>query len=568
MQDIIKKIVVSFDKRFTNGNIRWLYKKFKLRKRFFRGKRAAFVTEPVPDMILMQYNVKEYMQYQFYDLSVRYLAIEEYYQRNNFGFELYKKMHVLGGNYGQINENEKYYRKRNRKKRGAKFGIGKEEHSIEQFKELIESFEKNGYDENSYVMADRNLLSMNGSHRTAIAVYKKQEFINVELKNRLFDRRYSVDWFWQNGFTRNEIKKIDETVHAIVDDCRNQIGNYFCILYPPAIKYFDDITEDIKVYDTDNIKVVDYVDYNCEVDDFVGFLRTIYCFDSINELNLESKIKAILKAADIKDRMVSFRIISLKINNPLYRLKADNGMPESVALVRLKENIRKRYRSKEERFSQTKSGEYKHDVIIHSTDNYLSNKAMRIVLNMGRDLSDLILRLSNCSYCIVESSTDKMSSRFPQNFYLNEDIDIFVLKNELERVTEITEKFCKELFDDDWVAVETVKSNYGKRVKVLLRDTLIVMFDFMVCLPGLKESYIQDCVLRCDVEPYRHLKLEDEVMVRLAKYIQNKDKNWHADFIKVHGRKEHWNNKAFCSEVRAYKTFLKLIKPENRKDNQ
>ena len=97
----------------------------------------------------------------------------------------------------------------------------------------------------------------------------------------------------------------------------------------------------------------------------------LYSFDSISQENFERKLQYILNASVIHNGQVTYRKVRLEIHNPKYRLKSDNGLPESVVTVRLKEAIRNRYKVKEERFNRRYAGDYDHDVIIHSTDNYL-----------------------------------------------------------------------------------------------------------------------------------------------------------------------------------------------------
>ena len=87
----IKKFVGKLDRKLFGGKFRSAYFAYleNKKKQFFKTKNISIICEPVPDMLLMQYNLKDYQQYQFYDLAVRYLAIEEYYGKNNYGFQLY-----------------------------------------------------------------------------------------------------------------------------------------------------------------------------------------------------------------------------------------------------------------------------------------------------------------------------------------------------------------------------------------------------------------------------------------------------------------------------------------------
>lgn len=553
----MKKLIVKIDKIIFRGLFLRCYIKLKTKlnssNTFFKNKKSVVINEPVYDMILMQKNRNNYSTYEFYDGAVRLLALENYYHKNNFGFDLYKKMHTRGNNYGETNLAEKYYKKMHSKKRSTEYGKVPEYHSVQQFKNLIKSYEKNGYDDTSYIMADRNLISMNGAHRITMSLYRNQEFMNVEVKNCDFSRRFNYEWFWENGFDKKELKLISEKMNNIIDDCKEKIGDYYCILFPPAVKFFDQITEDIKCIQSDNITVTGYTDKVMEVNEFVGFLKLLYSFDSILPVNLERKLFYILSASEIKDGKVPFRIVSLNIKDPMYRLKSDNGMPESVATVKLKQAIRERYKNKDAKFTKKYKKGYNHDVIIHSTDNYLSNKALRIIQEINTDISALFNEIKDLNYALVESGQEKLSKSFPRNFYMNDDIDILVLNKDLNEIVEKTEKFCKKHFGNlEWVEIKKVKTHCGARVIVTLRDKIIVMFDFLVTIPFLTESFINKALSNVVKGEYNYVKIEDEIIIRLAKYAERPQKEWHKKFIEQ-------NSKYICFDASDY-TKSKYIK--------
>lgn len=536
MRIFIKKLVKYLDSRVFHGRVRTLYSTYtiKKKKQFFRHKRTAVIMEPVTDMILMQTNTSDYLQYQGYDLAVRYLAICEYYGQNDIGFSLYKKMHTMGGNYGEVNKTEEYYEKERKRKRTVKYGAVREEHSIEQFSRLIDSYESNGYKADSLVMADKNLLSMNGSHRIALAIYREQEFINTEIHDLVFSRRFSLNWFWQMGFSLKEIHLISDTMNTIIAKSKAMIGNFYCILFPPAYKFFDEIMADIGAFEPSNIQCLGYEDIKLEEADFVGFLRLIYSFDSISAKNLERKLFYILRASTKCTGLLPIRILTLKIQEPMYRLKYDNGLPESLATVRLKEAIRGRYKVRDKKFSKHYVGDYAHDVIIHSTDNYISNKALGVLLNLDRDISELFQTLEQYNYCLLESSVDKLGSNFPKSFLYNEDIDILITDNELEKITTVIEEYCKRKYSLPWIHIEKNSSTNGRRVRVMLCDSMIVMFDLMTKLPGLKSEYVDVMIGRSIEAGFKHLCIQDEIAVRLCKYAETPSKKWHARFIVEH----------------------------------
>ena len=534
----ITPIIAAIDRDYLNNFFHRLYYN-KFRKDFFHGKKSTVLNEPLYDMILMQTDRHEnaFCEFCAYDFAVRLLAIENYYGINDFGLALYKKMHTLGGNYGQINEQETFYEKQrekgSQKCKSLSYENQKiEQHSIEQFVKLIKSVEQHGYRKDSYVMGDINLLSINGSHRIAIALYTQQEMINVEVYKKLTRRRFSIDFFWEKGFSVQEITIIKEKMEEIVAACRKNIGNYYCILFPPAKKYFDEIVNDMKTIDPQNIQVVDFNDYCWETADFVGFLNGAYHFDSINRTNFNRKLFYILKASNIVDGKVDFRIVSLNIKDPMYRLKKDNGMPESVATVRLKKMIRERYKPMEAAFTAHYIGDYAHDVIIHSSDNYLSNKAFRTLLNVDRNLSDIVPVFKNYSYAFAIGSDDKISRYYPKNFYFGEDFDMFFLELDVSMVAEKLLLGCKEKFEPYGFEIRVENSQYGKRVRILFDTFTVTMFDLMTKLPYLKEesigNFIDNAVIQNEIPV---VGFAEEFTYRLVKLMINPNKDYHKKYL-------------------------------------
>lgn len=565
-KDIVRKV----DQKIFHGWIKRIYKKGKKIlssfHNFYHGKSSIILREPVSDMIMMQNDRHEnkFGQYMAYDFAVRYLAIENYYGKNDFGFELYRKMHTVGGNYGEINQRIEYVERKRKanKKIHMKFA-GLEQHSVNQFKTLIRSVEQNGFDIENAVLADRNLLSIDGSHRSTLAVYLREDYINVEITRRLFQRRFTLDWFWKNGFEREEIQLIEQTMQKILQQCHEKTGYFFCILFPPAEKYFEDITRDLGFISPDNIKVVKFQDYEWETGYFKGFLKGIYHFDSIMPEDLERKMYYILRSSDIKDDKVKVRIVTLNIKDPMYRLKTNNGMPESVATVRMKDMIRGRYKIKEKKFTEHYVKDYAHDVIIHSTDNFISNHAFQDLLEINQDLSLIVHALDNYEYALAGVSDDKMSRKFPKSFFFDDDIDIFVKKENLEEIVEDAYKACCNTFKDNPLSVEIRDSAMGKRIYVMYKDFIVTMLDFMTTYPGLREEIITEFLSRKKVNcEYSYLAESDEIAYRVVKYLKSPDKIYHRDFIVEHITNIHQENILNCIDQKSKKNaeqFLKSI---------
>ena len=336
------------------------------------------------------------------------------------------------------------------------------------------------------------------------------------------------------GFTKNEILLIENTMKEILLECHRRIGYYYCILFPPAKEYFDEITQDIDHMQKDNLSVIKYQDYDWEVPDFIGFLKGVYFFDSILPSDFERKLYYILQASDIHANRVEFRIVTIDIKNPMYRLKKDNGMPESMATVRLKEMVRERYKVKDKKFTKRYVGDYAHDVIIHSSDNFISNNAFRDLLAINKDFTEIMNAISKFNYAIAVNTEDKISVNFPKNYYMNEDLDIFVDIKDLGPIVQIVKDLCVKKFVGNGLTFRVEKSSFGCRVRVIYKSFTVTMFDFMTSFKGIKQEYINKFITERTEGMFNFLSMEHQLIYRTAKYVANTSKEYHKKFLEDH----------------------------------
>lgn len=138
---------------------------------------------------------KQYMDGKFnrFDIIVKVLAAENYYQMNEYGFELYKKMQE------------------------ARIREGYSDISVKRFKTLIQSFEQRGYDSASEIIVDSNLRLINGAHRLALAVYYKTPDVKIRVNRSIRDIKFDMEWF-QQYFCAEECKILEEKLEVIIAD--------------------------------------------------------------------------------------------------------------------------------------------------------------------------------------------------------------------------------------------------------------------------------------------------------------------------------------------------------------
>jgi len=271
-----------------------------------------------------------------YDIIVRYLAIENYYKKNETGFALYKKMQVArkGGDYNE---------------------------RMDTFKELIQSYEK-GYKRESHILLDSNLCLIDGSHRIALGLYNKFHEISCFVEPQSRHIKYGIDWFIENKFSLEELNLLIEKFREIKQEVTKP---FVCILWSPAQSFFDEITELLKI----SYKVLSYKDFAYNDNQFVAIAKNIYVADNIESWKIEEKIKMIVSCPVKK-----IRVIELEIERPKFRLNDISSETLSGEGETIKRIIKNAYQDKIEN--------YFHDVIIHIGDNYAHNEYISKLFNL------------------------------------------------------------------------------------------------------------------------------------------------------------------------------------------
>ena len=303
------------------------------------------------DMLIMQ-NTEKLLAYQYkdgkfnrYDIIVRYLAIEEYFGKNDFGFDLYKKMQEKRGYLQRIDHKVV-------------------DDSLKKFISLIKNIEKKGFDECSLIPVDKNQALIDGSHRVATALYFDIKLLPLKLNRKRFDTIYSLEWFEKKGFSQDEINLIEQKKKEIFykKDIYFQI-----ILWPPVQKYFGEIESSIK----EKYNILD--NYNISFKDkssFKDFVFGIYESDDIDDWKIEKKLTG------FNNFDLSIRVIEVEITNPRFRRKGLNNHDISQEV----ESIKKEYRTK----YKDKVDDYFYDIIMHIGDNYHHTREIAKVIRKYR----------------------------------------------------------------------------------------------------------------------------------------------------------------------------------------
>lgn len=268
-----------------------------------------------------------------YDTVVRLLAIEAYYGKNEFGFELYNQMQAA---------------------RGAPVGYE------ERFRSLIQSVEESSFDWKSVFEITPEGYLWDGSHRLALALYHDVPVVSARIQWRQTGTvSYGLDWFKRVLFSAEEC--------ALLLARKEQLfwerGLYFSlVLWPPVADFFNEIESEIEH------RVVKSTDYVYSGVDFESVVRTAYAMDDIAEW------KVCKKLSHMAPYEKKIRVLWLEFACPEYRKKDLNNSDISQVGERLKADIRGKYKNE--------VSNYIYDIICHTGDNWDHNKKMMEIFDI------------------------------------------------------------------------------------------------------------------------------------------------------------------------------------------
>ncbi len=205
-----------------------------------------------------------------YDIIVRILAIEEHYNKNSVGFDLYNKMQKL------------------RFEQKPTIKEAKNKDSLQKFMELIHSVEKNGYLSSKYpIELNYNGRLQNGSHRLALALYNNVQYVICDDIVDSYDFyqqvQYGLSWFVER-FTIKECNFIVQRMRKLFYE-RGKIA--YAIIWPPACKYICDIENImLEFFTIDQCRKLEFFDRN----DVHAFIEEVYAIDSYRAVRAEEKL--------------------------------------------------------------------------------------------------------------------------------------------------------------------------------------------------------------------------------------------------------------------------------------
>lgn len=464
-------------------------------KRMLIERKTKHITISVPELFFHHNSKNDFLRY---DMIVRLLAVENYYDQNDFGFSLYSKMQE------------------------ARIGKERAKRAVPIFRDLIASYEKNGYDQSSEIELNSNLGLIDGSHRMALAMYYKCETINAKVRPYSTQTYYSLPWFYVNGFTKQECQVLKDKYEELKS---SYMTPFICTLWAPAYKYFDEITDKLSLFG----RVVGYQDYDLSDFDYTFFTRSIYSVDDIEKWKIEKKIEY-MKKSEPSCRKI--RMVELQIDEPNFRLKQTYLSTLSQKCELIKKVVREAYKGR--------INGYYHDIIMHIGDNFAQNRFIYKLLSSRKlDLVDFFSKISNIHYAVTKLDVPYMPITFPRDYPLGKDVDILCPSDEVhDDILGVALVFSKDYEKDYDIRVVSKNGHGYKRTLVRFEQEKQLVFLLDISSQAgncVAHDFTSDlCATRIETNGLYRASSEFEVLIRLIELYEHPNKQHHLTYIKDH----------------------------------
>lgn len=428
-----------------------------------------------------------------YDMIVRLLAIENYYGKNNFGWDLYRKQQNT---------------------RKAEEWEGAES----RFRALIKSYEDNGYDVNSEIQIGSDLRIWDGSHRMALAMYHKHYKISCKVMPSSRPIYYGINWYHENGFTLEEIERIHNRYLQLKEEI--QIP-FICTLWAPVAPYYDEIVERLKLI----CEVESYTDYSFDEFNYAQMARKVYAVDDIEKWKIEKKIEYMRQ--NVLEGQWKIRVVKLKLNTPRFRRKDSTQNTLSQECEDIKRIIRNCYKDK--------LPNYFHDIICHIGDNFYQNEFIANLFEYRKlDVSAVIEAIKPFNYVLTKTDVPYMQDEFPQSYPLGKDMDVICAKSDYHKICETIVNTLTEM-GLPYELREVNKSDAHRLIRIECGGELIYQFDIASVLEDIKDGFVEH-VLERKVRAGKYFipHKSDELILRIYEIMHNNSKKHHIEYVQQH----------------------------------
>lgn len=280
----------------------------------------------INDIFFAQYFKENFIGY---DIVITLLAIENFYNLNTNGFDLYNRIFP-----NKLNELLNFLN--SDKIRNNKINIE----------------------------TDLKLSLHNNINYLALCIFNKIKYVDIDIYNIDLDRKYYDIELLKKYYDKKQLNIIENKLADVLEELNKP---YYMILWPPAYNIFDKIEKEIELVE-DGIKIL-YSDlFTLTFSEFKDFLYEIYKNDDIEKYKIDKKYNGIInscvKSGISLDKMC-IKILKVLLLYPDYKIKVFNGNPRSKTTMRIKKKIRDD--------NKDFIVDYYYDNIIHTTDNIHQN---------------------------------------------------------------------------------------------------------------------------------------------------------------------------------------------------
>ena len=422
-----------------------------------------------------------------YDIVVRYLAIDAYYGKNDYGFELYKKMQVTRTGYDFV-EN--------------------------QFRNLIHSFDINGYDKDSFVTVfDDNLHIADGAHRIALCLYHNIKNISIKFisHDKSKETYYGLKWFMENGFNDKEIELIKDKADRLFQ--RFNSGEYTGVFWGSTLPFVEEAISDLRTTGV----ATNIVHRKFKREEYNNLIKAIYKID--DKLDFSRIDEKIFHLGQYPPEIVSFNL-KMDLN---YRIRKDNHLPISLNGEKIKKLIREKYKSRLDH--------YYSDVILSVANNLLQSDYINTILSPKINFIDILNKISDFNYVLMGIDVPYMPEDFPQSIPVGKNIDIIVLPNEYKLLVDNLNKISNT-YNKQYEIIFIEKSNTHSQIRYEKFKKLIFMLDIFCDIEELNDKFVKDTIdSRIKKNEYFVSGIFYEYLYRLLQYSKNKNEWWHYKFL-------------------------------------
>ena len=449
-------------------------------------------------------------------LIIYFLAIEEYFHKNDVGFALYKKMESI-------------------------FDIL----PLDNFKNLIYSYEKGIAQEEQSLLVNDNLNLLQGGEFLTSAYYFGRDMLYVKNDISLENFDFDKAWLVENGFVAEEISAIEDKYFELHNLSDNKI-EISCILWAPVYSQKDILIEKIKVLcsGVKNIKEFSFSELAHE-----RIVQAVYHCDEIDQnLIKEYKIK---KMENYFPKILTNML--LIIEKPVFAIKPDHKTFFLQQGIKIKKGIRG--------YCKRTMPDYFFDFAIHTADNSLQTQYIQQLFYPKFSIMDYLQKIKKFNCMLIKTQSLSNPKDFPHSVAFCSDIDIICLQKEFKKIVDFTYDYASLKFANCYDIEIIDLGEFEQKITLNLQGYLIFMFHIYDKIKNVSDDFLVESLSRKRWNDYYWIPAkQDELCYRFVEFLHYPNKKQHWEYMLEN--KEYINFDLISQSVEASEELLTKLKAE------